>query len=198
MSQSRPLLVGISGGSGPILGVRLLEVLRELGGIETHLIASPSAIRTLALETPEWPWERARPLASHEHDHRDIAAAPASGSFRTMGMVVIPASMHTAAAIAYCQADNLLVRAADVTLKERRPLIVVPRESPWHLGHLRALTQLAEIGGTIVPPVLGFYHQPRTMTDLIDLVIGKVLDLLSIDHSLTKRWSGPPASDFQG
>lgn len=185
------IIVAISGGSGPILGIRLLEVLKRLGAFETHLIMSPSAVRTLVLESEDWTFDRARALADVTHDFRDIAASVASGSFTTRGMVVIPASMHTVSAIAYGVAENLLVRAADVTLKERRQLVVVPRESPLHLGHLRALTALAEIGAMIVPPMLAFYHQPRTVDDLVNQVVGKVLDLLRIPHELFRRWIGP-------
>lgn len=190
--RPRRVVVGLSGGSGPILGVRLLEVLAKKGGFETHLVASPAAIRTLHLEHPERSWEEVRSLASFVHDHRDIAAPISSGSFTTDGMVIIPASMNTASGIASGRADNLLLRAADVTLKERRLLVVVPRESPLHLGHLRSLTQLAELGAAVVPPMLAFYHQPRTVGDLVDHVVGKVLDLLCVEHDLYRRWSGAP------
>src|SRR5262245_19879496 len=186
------VIVGISGGSGPVLGARMLEVLRARPGIETHLVVTPAALRTFAIESPEWTLERLRGLASVVHDHRDIAASISSGSFPVRGMAVIPASMNTVSSIAYGLASNLLLRAADVTLKERRPLVVVPRESPLHLGHLKALARLARIGATIVPPMLAFYHRPASIGDMVDHVVGKVLDQLGIEHDLFERWSGAP------
>jgi 4-hydroxy-3-polyprenylbenzoate decarboxylase len=192
-TPARRIVVGLSGGSGPILGVRLLQVLRESADIETHLVATPAAVRTLAIESPDWPWERVRDLAHRVHDYRDLAAPLSSGSFTTAGMVVMPASMNTSAGIATGRADNLLLRAADVTLKERRLLVVVPRETPLHLGHLRTLASLAELGAAVVPPMLAFYHRPRCVEDLIDHVVGKVLDLLAVPHALVPRWEGPRA-----
>jgi 4-hydroxy-3-polyprenylbenzoate decarboxylase len=187
----RRFVVGISGASGPILGIRLLETLRETPGVETHLVVSKGAVRTLQLECPDWPLERVRALAAHYHEDFDLAAAISSGSFLHDGMIIIPASMKTCGNLASGNAGNLLVRAADVTLKERRPLIVVPREAPLHLGHLRALTALAEYGATILPPVLATYHAPQTVLDLVDHVVGKALDLLRVEHRLFRRWNGP-------
>ncbi len=184
----RRLVVGISGSSCPQLGVRLLEVLRDLGGREIHLVVTAGAARCLKLEMPEWPLDRVLALADVVHDDRDLAAPISSGSFLHDGMVIIPASMKTVGNLAYGNAGQLLVRAADVTLKERRTLIVVPRETPLHLGHLRALTALAEIGAVIVPPMIATYHQPKTVADVIDHCVGKVLDLLRIEHSLFTRW----------
>jgi len=189
------LVVGVSGGSGPVMAVHLLQALRAHSELELHLILTQAAVRTLQLEAPEWPLESVRALADCVHDVRDVAAAPASGSWRSEGMVVIPASMHTCAAIAHSLADNLLLRAADVHLKERRPLIVVPRETPLHLGHLRTLVTLAELGSTVVPPMPAFYTKPKTIEDLLAQVSGKVLDLLGIDHQLTQRWAGPQAHE---
>lgn len=193
-------IVGISGGSGPVLAVRLLRELRRHPGFEVHLVATPAALRTLAIESPEWPWERVRELAHVVHDHRDVAASISSGSFPVRGMAVIPASMHTVSAIAYGLADNLLVRAADVTLKERRNLVVVPRETPLHLGHLKAMTRLAEIGARVVPPMVAFYHRPKSVEDIVDHVAGKVLDQLGIAHELFPRWGegGDAAGDAAG
>lgn len=187
----RRIVVGISGASGPILGIRLLEVLRATPGVETHLIVTKGAVRTLQLETPEWPLERVRALAHVVHEDGDLAASVASGSFLHDGMVVIPASMKTCGNLAYGNAANLLVRAADVTLKEKRPLVLVPREAPLHLGHLRALTALAEYGASILPPVLATYHAPTSVMDLVDHVVGKALDLLRVEHALFRRWTGP-------
>jgi 4-hydroxy-3-polyprenylbenzoate decarboxylase len=189
---SERLVVGVSGGSGPIMAVRLLQFLHERAIFEVHLVATPAAVRTLSLESPEWPWERVKDLAQVVHDPRDVAAAISSGSFRTRGMVVIPASMNTVSAIASGIASNLLVRAADVTLKERRTLVVVPRETPLHLGHLRSMVQLAEMGACVLPPMVAFYHRPRSVQDVIDHVVGKVLDQFGIDHDLFRRWEGPP------
>ncbi len=184
----RRLVVGISGSSGPHLGVRLLEVLRQIGGIEVHLVVTAGAARCLQLEMPQCPLAQVHALADVVHDDRDLAASISSGSFLHDGMVIIPASMKTVDNLAYGNSGQLLVRAADVTLKERRTLIVVPRETPLHLGHLRALTALAEIGAVIVPPVVAMYHQPKTVQDVLDHTVGKVLDLLHIDHQLFRRW----------
>ena len=192
-SRPRRIVVGLSGGSGPQLGVRLLRVLRKLGGFETHLIVTAGAARCLKLEMPELALADLEKLADVVHDDRDLAAPVSSGSFLHDGMVIIPASMKTVSNVAYGNSWNLLVRAADVTLKERRTLVVVPRESPLHLGHLRALTALAEIGAVVLPPMVAFYTAPRTLDDVVDHVVGKVLDVLRIEHDLAPRWTGPGA-----
>lgn len=186
------VVVGISGASGSIYGVRLLEALAAARA-ETHLVISPGAERTIVLETP-WTVDAVRSLAHAVYDARDIAAPIASGSFRTDGMVVAPCSMKTLAAIAHSLSDELLARAADVTLKERRPLVLVPRETPLHLGHLRNLVRAAELGAVILPPVPAFYHAPKTVDDLVNHTVGKVLDQLGIDHALFRRWTGPPTA----
>jgi polyprenyl P-hydroxybenzoate/phenylacrylic acid decarboxylase-like protein len=186
----RRIVVGISGGSGPQLGVRLLESLRGIGGFETHLIVTAGAARCLKLEMPELALADLEKLADVVHDDRDLAASVSSGSFLHDGMVVVPASMKTVSNIAYGNSWNLLVRAADVTLKERRPLVVVPRETPLHLGHLRAMTALAEIGAVVLPPMVAFYAAPRTLDDVVNHVVGKVLDVLRIEHGLFPRWEG--------
>jgi len=185
---SRRLVVGISGASGVLYGVRLLEVLAEVSEVETHLVLSRAALGTLALELPDWPPERIRALATFSYEPEDLAAPLASGSFRTEAMVVVPCSMKTLAALAHGHADNLLVRAGDVTLKERRRPILVPRETPLHLGHLRNMVALAEMGAVLVPPAVSFYHRPLTVQDVVDHTVGKVLDLLSIEHDLFQRW----------
>ncbi|MSR75579.1 MAG: UbiX family flavin prenyltransferase [Planctomycetes bacterium] len=184
-------IVGISGGSGPVMGIRLLQALRQYSSGEVHLVVTPSAVRTLQIEAPEWSLDSLKALAHVVHDFKDVAAAPASGTWKAQGMAVIPASMHTCAAIAHSLADNLLVRAADVCLKERRRLVIVPRETPLHLGHLRTLVTLAELGASIVPPMPGFYTRPKTIDDVINQVVGKVLDQLGIDHDIAPRWEGP-------
>jgi 4-hydroxy-3-polyprenylbenzoate decarboxylase len=189
--RERHLIVGISGSTGTIYGVRLLEVLREVPDVRTHLIMTPAAARTLVLETEYTPRD-VEALADEVHPYKDIAASISSGSFRTMGMVVIPCSMKTLAGIALSFSENLLLRAANVTLKERRPLILVPRETPLHLGHLRLMVQAAEIGAIIMPPVPAFYHWPRTIDDLINQTVNRVLDLLGIELAadLFARWQG--------
>ena len=185
-------LVGISGGSGPIMGIRLLQALRQYSSGEVHLVITPAAVRTLQVEAVEWRLDAVKALAHVVHDFKDVAAAPASGTWKAAGMAVVPASMHACAAIAHSLADNLLVRAADVCLKERRRLVIVPRETPLHLGHLRTLATLAELGASIVPPMPGFYTRPKTIDDVINQIVGKVLDQLGIDHDVAPRWEGPP------
>lgn len=184
------LVIGISGSSAPIYGIRLLEVLAERPEVETHLVISRSAETTIRLETDDWTAERVSALADRVYTPEDIAAPISSGSFLTSGMVIIPCSMKTLAGVAQALSLDLLLRAADVTLKERRPLVVVPRETPLHLGHLRHMVQLAEMGGIVLPPSPAFYHKPRSVEDLIDHTVGKVLDVLRIEHDLFARWSG--------
>lgn len=181
--MSRPLrvIVGISGASGAAIGFRVLERLAEAGTVETHLVISPAAERTLATEVaPEAP-VRARALASHCHDHRDIGASIASGSFRTAGMIVAPCSMRSLGAIAYGQLGDLLTRAADVQLKERRRLVLVARESPLHLGHLRAMAQVTEFGAIIAPPVPAFYLKPLDIAAIVDQIALRAIGLLGLD-----------------
>lgn len=191
----KKIIVGISGASGVIYGIRLLEVLRALPDVETHLILSAAAATTVGLETDYTP-DEVRHLATVDYRFKDIAAAVSSGSFKTDGMVVIPCSMKTLSGIAYSFTDNLLLRAADVTLKDRRKLIVVPRETPLHLGHLRALTLLAEMGALIVPPMPAFYHRPQTVDDIINQTVNRVIDLLDITlpADLFERWQGGRAA----
>ena len=187
----RRFVVGMSGSSGAIFGIRLLEVLSKVPNIETHLVMSTAAAQTTALETDYKP-RAVEALATKSYRIGDIAASLSSGSFRTDGMIILPCSMKTVAAIAYGYDENLLARAADVTLKERRRLIVCPRETPLHLGHLRALTQLAEIGAIVAPLMPAFYGRPSTLDDLIDHQVGRLLDLLGVDmEGLAFRWKGP-------
>ena len=182
-------IIGITGASGVIYGVRLLQILRELPGVETHLILSRDARNTLERET-EWSTPAVEELADACHLPEDLAAAPASGSFLTDGMAVVPCSMKSLSAIAHSYNADLLVRAADVTLKERRNLVLVPRETPLHRGHLRILLSAAELGAVILPPLVAFYHQPSGLAEVIDQTVGKVLDQLEVEHDLFRRWAG--------
>jgi polyprenyl P-hydroxybenzoate/phenylacrylic acid decarboxylase-like protein len=190
---ARRLVVGISGSSAPHFGIALLRALRRVSCVETHLVLSTAARRTVELET-DLTAADVESLADVVHSPDDLAAAISSGSFLTMGMAVAPCSMRTLASIAHGLADNLLTRAADVTLKERRPLVLVPRETPLSLIHLRNMVAVAEAGATVLPPTPGFYHRPRTIEDLVDQTTGKVLDQLGIEHDLFRRW-GTPTED---
>jgi 4-hydroxy-3-polyprenylbenzoate decarboxylase len=185
------LIVGISGASGVIYGIRLLEVLRDVPSIESHLVMSTAAAQTIGLET-DYTAAEVEALANVVYRFRDIAAAISSGSFRTSGMVVMPCTMKTLAGIAHSYSDNLLLRAADVVLKDRRRLVIVPRETPLHLGHLRLLTQVTEMGAIIAPPMPAFYHRPETIDDLINQTVNRVLDLFEIElpQDLFQRWQG--------
>jgi 4-hydroxy-3-polyprenylbenzoate decarboxylase len=185
------LIVGISGASGVIYGIRLLEVLRDVQEVETNLVISSAGSQTIALETEYKPADVVA-LADKTYRFGDIAAAISSGSYKTYGMVVIPCSMKTLAGIAHSFSDNLILRAADVVLKDRRRLVIVPRETPLHLGHLRLMTQVAEIGAIIAPPFPAFYHRPQTIDDIVNQTVNRVLDLLEIDlpEDLFERWAG--------
>lgn len=184
--MSLPLIVGISGASGVIYGVETLKVLRELGQ-KTHLILSQAGARNLEIETDYKPAD-VMALADVVHQVDNIGASPASGSFLTRGMLVAPCTIKTLSAIANSFNYNLLIRAADVTLKERRPLVLMVRETPLHKGHLELMSRAADLGAHILPPVPAFYHQPQTIMDLIHQSIGKALDLLGIEHNLFQRW----------
>jgi 4-hydroxy-3-polyprenylbenzoate decarboxylase len=186
------LIVGVSGASGIVYGVRLLEVLRELAGVETHVVVSSAARRTLALET-DYPADIFESSADRIYKNNDLAAAISSGSFKTVGMVVVPCAMKTLSGIANSYADSLLLRAADVVLKERRKLILVTREAPLHLGHLRLMTKVTEMGAVVMPPMPAFYHRPQTIQDIVDHTVHRALDLLDIelDEDLVERWQGP-------
>ena len=184
------IIVGISGSTGAIYGIRLLEVLRDCKNIETHLVMSNPAKQTILLET-DYRIEQVEALAHTVHRYNDIGASISSGSFKTDAMVVIPCSVKTLSGIANSYDDNLLTRAADVTLKERRRLVLVLRETPLHLGHLRLMTAATEMGAILLPPVPAFYHRPKTIDDIVNQTVGRVLDLLEVEHSdLFKRWTG--------
>jgi polyprenyl P-hydroxybenzoate/phenylacrylic acid decarboxylase-like protein len=183
------IVVGISGSSAPHLGVRLLEVLAELPGVETHLVISRGAHRSLELEMGRAPASLAA-LADATYDDGDLAASISSGSFLTDGMVVAPCSMRSLAGIAHGTSDNLLLRAADVTLKERRKLVLVTRETPLSLIHIRNMELVTLAGAVVLPPVPAFYHRPATIDDLLTHLVGKILDQLGIAHRLFERW--PP------
>lgn len=187
------IIVGISGSSGIIYGIRLLEVLRNVQDVETHLVMSGAAKRTMALETDYTP-DTVEAMADHLYRPKDIAAAISSGSYKTAGMVVAPCSMKTLSGIANSYADNLLLRAADVALKDRRRLILLVREAPLHLGHLRLMAQVTEMGAVVMPPVPAFYHRPKTIQDIVDHTVNRVLDLLDVEleADLVERWDGPP------
>ena len=180
------IVVGMTGASGVIYGVKILGVLSKLG-IETHLIITQAGLKNLAIET-SGNINGLKSMASHVYDEGDLSAPLASGSFKVDGMVVAPCSIKTLSAIANSYSHNLLVRAADVMLKERRRLVLLVRETPLHEGHLELMLKVTRMGGVIMPPVPAFYHHPKTIEDLIDQTIGKVLDLFSVDAKLFKRW----------
>jgi flavin prenyltransferase len=186
MRADPPIIVGISGASGAIYGVRLLEALQDKK-IPTHLVVSKSAALTLKEETAV-SIDHVRSLAQTTYQNTDVGAAISSGSFRTRGMVIAPCSIRTLSDIAYGTTDSLLSRAADVTLKERRRLVLVVREAPLHAGHLRSMLAATENGAVIVPPVPAFYHRPKTIDDIVNQTVGRCLDLFDIDVGLVKRW----------
>jgi flavin prenyltransferase len=190
--QRAPLIVGISGASGAILGVRMLEVLRTTD-VDVHLVMSKAAELTLALET-DLKRDQLRALAHVAYNVTDVAAAISSGSFRTMGMVIIPCSIRTMSEIASGVTSNLLTRAADVVLKERRRLVLVVRETPLHTLHLRTMASLSEAGAIIAPPVPGFYARPTSVDDIVNHTVGRVLDLFGIEAGVVRRWQGAQAS----
>ncbi len=187
----RRVIVGISGASGSVYGIRLLEVLRGVPDVETHLVLSPAARRTLTLET-DCTVEHVESLADRCYRSSDIAASISSGSFRCAAMVVAPCSMKTVSGIATSFSDNLLLRAADVVLKERRRLVLLVRETPLHLGHLKLLVQVAELGAVVMPPMPAFYHRPATLQDVIDQTVNRTLDMIDVDldRDLFPRWQG--------
>jgi polyprenyl P-hydroxybenzoate/phenylacrylic acid decarboxylase-like protein len=184
------LVVGMSGSSAPQIGIALLEVLDEQPDIETHLVISEGARRSIQLEAnvdPDW----VQGLADESYDPRDLGARISSGSFITDGMAVVPCSMRSLASIATGNSDNLLTRAADVTLKERRRLVLVTRETPLNLIHIRNMETVTLAGATVFPPVLAFYHRPQTIDDIVAHIVGKVLDQFGVSHKLFDRWAGP-------
>jgi len=182
------LIVGITGATGIIYGIRLLEVLRDLG-IESHLILSDSAKKNIAIET-DYTVSAVEKLAHTVHDCNNMAASISSGSFKTDGMIIAPCTVKTLSGVANSYNNNLIIRSADVVLKERRRLILLIRETPLHKGHLELLAKVADLGGIILPPVPAFYHHPKGIGDIIDHAIGKILDQFDIEHALFKRWEG--------
>lgn len=184
--MTRRIIIGISGASGVIYGVRLLSILKEID-IETHLVISEAGKKNIEIETG-YKSNEVADMADYVYDNRDIAAAIASGSFLTDGMIVVPCTVKTLSGIANSYTENLLVRAADVTLKEKRKLVLVVRETPLHKGHLRLMTMAADMGAHILPPVPSFYHKPKTIDDIINQTIGKIFDYVGIKHDLFKRW----------
>ncbi len=182
------LVVGISGASAAIYGIRMLEALRD-AGVVSHLVITQPAQKIIPLET-DYQVSQVEALANHVHPINDVGASIASGSFQTDGMVIIPCSIKTLSAVANSYNDNLLVRAADVTLKERRPLVLVVRETPLHKGHLRLMHAVSDMGAIVYIPVPAFYTRPQTIGDLVDHTVGKILDLLDIEHNLLNRWHG--------
>jgi 4-hydroxy-3-polyprenylbenzoate decarboxylase len=184
------LIVGISGASGVIYGIRMLEMLKTFGGVETHLVMSRYARMNIEIETTHTP-EDVEALADVVHSVGNQAASISSGSFKTDGMVIAPCSMKTLSAVANSSADSLLARAADVVLKEQRRLVLMPREAPLHVGHCKLLYEAAQLGAVIAPPMPAFYSQPQTIDDLINHSVGRVLDLFDLDVGILKRWEGP-------
>jgi len=188
------MIIGITGASGVIYGIRALELLRAAGDIETHLVMSPSAARTINEET-DTTIEHVRSLADVLHNHKDIGAAISSGSFKTEGMLIAPCSVKTLSGIANCFDDELIVRSADVQLKERRRVVLMFRETPLHAGHIALMDQATRNGAIIMPPVPAFYHKPKTLDDMVTQSVGRALDLFHIDVSVVKRWKeGEPGS----
>lgn len=189
--MNRRLIVGMTGATGAIYGKRLLEVLRQVGGWETHLVLSDAGVLNIHHELG-MKRKAFQALADVVHPIDDIAASIASGGYRTEGMIVAPCSMKTLAAIAHGFGDNLLTRAADVTLKERRPLVLLARETPLHLGHLRNMVAATEMGAIVCPPVPAFYRRPRTVEDIIEHSVSRALDALGIEQDIDTRWPGLP------
>jgi 4-hydroxy-3-polyprenylbenzoate decarboxylase len=196
MSAAKRLIVGITGASGAVYGIRLLEVLRDTA-IETHLVMTKAAKRVALLETGRAS-EQVEALADASYAADDLEAPVASGSFQTMGMAIVPCSIKSLSAIAHCFSETLLVRAADVCLKERRRLVLVVRETPFHLGHLQLMTRVTEYGAVVLPPVPGFYHEPQKIEDIVDHTVGKILDQFGVEHALYKRWEGRDGSGRAG
>jgi 4-hydroxy-3-polyprenylbenzoate decarboxylase len=185
------LIVGITGASGAVYGIRLLEMLQRIEDVETHLITSRDAKLNISLETA-WSLEKVEALADVVHSDKNLAAAVSSGSFQTAGMVIAPCSMKTLSGVVNSYADNLIVRAADVVLKERRRLVLVPRESPLHVGHTRLIHEAALMGAVICPAMPTFYNAPTSIDDMIDHSVGRILDLFGIDTGTVRRWQGLP------
>ncbi|MBB1073435.1 UbiX family flavin prenyltransferase [Rhodoferax sp. 4810] len=188
-TSAKRLIVAISGASGAVYGVRLLQVLRELGGVQTHLTVSEAGWLNVRQEL-DLSREQVEALADVVHPVRDVGAALASGSFQCDGMVIAPCSMRTLAAVAHGLSDNLITRAADVMLKERRRLILMVRETPLNLAHLRNMTSVTEMGGIIFPPLPAFYQKPQSIAEMVDHTVSRVVDLLGLPQTSSQRWAG--------
>jgi flavin prenyltransferase len=189
MPHNRRLIIAITGATGAVYGVRLLQVLRDIPGLETHLIVSDAGALNLHQEL-EMKRKEVESLADVVHNVRDIGASVSSGSFLSDGMIIAPCSMKTLSAVAHGLSDNLITRAADVVLKERRRLVLMVRETPFNLAHLRNMTSVTEMGGIVFPPLPSFYHRPATISEMVDHTIGRVLDLYGLEHALAPRWPG--------
>ncbi|MPW10960.1 UbiX family flavin prenyltransferase [Paraburkholderia sp. CNPSo 3155] len=191
--MKRRLIIGISGASGAIYGIRALEALKDNPDVETHLVMSPSAGRTIAEET-DWSVKDVKALATQVYNYADIGDTIASGSFKTAGMLVAPCSIKSLSSIANCFGDNLLTRAADVCLKERRRLVLMVRETPFHAGHIDIMSRATNSGAIIMPPVPAFYSRPASIDEMVNHTVGRALDLFDIDTGLVKRWMGESKS----
>ncbi len=187
--MKKKLIIAITGASGVIYGIRALEILRAAGNFETHLVLSPSAARTIAEET-DYATTQVKALADTLHSYRDIGASVSSGSFKTEGMLIAPCSVKTLSGIANCFDDDLIVRAADVQLKERRRVVLLFRETPLHAGHIELMAQATRNGAIVMPPVPAFYHRPQSLDDVVNQTVGRALDLFGIDAGIVKRWQG--------
>jgi 4-hydroxy-3-polyprenylbenzoate decarboxylase len=192
VDKLKRLIVALSGATGVIYGLRLLQILGGVEDVETHLIVSDAAKQTILLET-DYLVDQVEALADKVYNFDDLAATISSGSYKTIGMVIIPCTMKTLSGIAHAYSDNLILRAADVVLKDRRKLVLVLRETPLHVGHIRLMAQVTEMGAIIMPPVPAFYHRPKTIDDIINQTVNRVLDLLDIElgQDLFQRWQGP-------
>ncbi len=187
--MKKKLIIAITGASGVIYGIRALEILRAAGNFETHLVLSPSAARTIAEET-DYTTAQVKALAETLHSYRDIGASVSSGSFKTEGMLIAPCSVKTLSGIANCFDDDLIVRAADVQLKERRRVVLLFRETPLHAGHIELMAQATRNGAIVMPPVPAFYHRPQSLDDVVNQTVGRALDLFGIEAGIVKRWQG--------
>ncbi len=188
-----PLVVAITGATGVIYGVELMRVLKELN-VPTHLVLSESAVRNINIET-EYAVDEIKDMAEEVYNNKNIGASIASGSFQTRGMIVAPCTIKTLSGVANSFNDNLIVRASDVTLKEKRPLILMVRETPLHKGHLELMSRVADIGATLLPPMPSFYHGPKTIMDIVHQSVGKALDQVGIEHNLFRRWTSDCGKD---
>lgn len=192
----RRIIVGMSGASGAIYGIRMMEALGAVDDVEVHLIMSPAAGQTIVDET-DWKVSKVKALADVVHNHKDIGASLSSGSFRTAGMVVAPCSVKTLSGIVNSYDENLIIRAADVCLKEKRRVVLLVRETPLHLGHLELMARAARCGAVVMPPVPAFYHRPKTIDDIVNQTVGKTLDLFDVPHDLFRRWKETAPADVE-